>query len=105
MPPLWSTVYRGERIYLADDAALAAWRAEHPEHKGHVNRMKGLGEMDSHELKIVLGPGRTIGQVAVDDPAGLARMADRLFGRKSEPRKQWFLERSGETLALKEGSR
>ena len=28
-----------------------------------------------------------------------------LFGRKSEPRKQWFLERSGETLSLKEGSR
>jgi hypothetical protein len=61
--------------------------------------------MDSHELKLVIGPGRTIGQVAVDDPAGLARMADRLFGRKSEPRKQWFLERSGESLSLKEGSR
>ena len=104
MPPLWSTVYRGERIYLADDAALAAWKAEHPDHKAHVNRMKGLGEMDSHELKLVLGPGRTIGQVAVDDPAGLARIADRLFGRKSEPRKQWFLERSGETLALRDGN-
>jgi len=105
MPPLWSTVYRGERIYLADDAALAAWRAEHPDHRGHVNRMKGLGEMDAKELKLVVGPGRTIGQVAVDDPTSLARLADRLFGKKSEPRKQWFLERSGESLSIKEGSR
>ena len=57
MPPLWSTMLRGERIYLADDAALAAFRAEHPDHRAHVSRMKGLGEMDHQELRLVIGLG------------------------------------------------
>jgi DNA gyrase subunit B len=102
LPPLWSTMLRGERIYLADDAALAVFRAEHPEHKAHVSRMKGLGEMDHQELRLVIGSGRTIGRVVVDDPAGLAKLTERLFGPKSEGRKAWFLERTGETLSIKE---
>jgi DNA gyrase subunit B len=100
MPPLWSTTLRGERIYLADDAALAAFRAEHPDHKAHVSRMKGLGEMDHQELRLVIGSGRTIGRVVVDDPAGLAKLTEKLFGPKSDARKAWFLERTGETLSV-----
>jgi len=100
LPPLWSTMLRGERIYLADDAALTAFRAEHPDHRAHVSRMKGLGEMDHQELRLVIGSGRTIGRVVVDDPAGLAKLTERLFGPRSEGRKAWFLERTGETLDL-----
>ena len=103
MPPLWSTVLRGERIYLADDAALAEFRSVNPTHKAHVGRMKGLGEMDHQELRLVIGSGRTVGRVTVSDPVSLARLADRLFGPKSEARKAWFLDRTGHTLDIAEG--
>jgi DNA gyrase/topoisomerase IV subunit B len=62
--------------------------------------MKGLGEMDHQELRLVIGSGRTIGRVVVDDPAGLAKLTEKLFGPKSEGRKAWFLERTGETLNI-----
>jgi DNA gyrase subunit B len=102
MPPLWSTVLRGERIYFADDLALAAFRAENPTHRGHVGRMKGLGEMDHQELRLVIGSGRTVGRITVSEPLLLAQLADRLFGPKSEGRKAWFLDRTGHSLGIEE---
>jgi DNA gyrase subunit B len=102
MPPLWSTVLRGERIYFADDLALAAFRAENPTHRGHVGRMKGLGEMDHQELRLVIGSGRTVGRITVSEPLLLAQLADRLFGPKSEARKAWFLDRTGHSLGIEE---
>jgi DNA gyrase subunit B len=102
MPPLWSTVLRGEHIYLADDNALAEFRAANPSHKGHVGRMKGLGEMDHRELRMVIGAGRTVGRVMVSDPITLAQLAEKLFGPKSEGRKEWFLERTGHSLSIQD---
>ncbi len=104
MPPLWSTLVRGERIYLADDAALTQFKVDNPGHKGHVGRMKGLGEMDHQELRLVIGSGRTIGRVTVPDPITLARLADRLFGSRSDARKEWFLQRTGHTLDIDENA-
>ena len=100
LPPLWTTVHRGERIYLEDDAAMRSWRAENPTHKAHMGRLKGLGEMDADELRSVMGTDRKIGVVHIEDPANLARLAERLFGPKSELRKAWYLERSGESLTV-----
>ncbi len=100
LPPLWTTVHQGERIYLEDDAAKAAFLAENPKHKAHMGRLKGLGEMDAAELREVIGTGRKIGRVTIDDPAGFAKLAEQLFGSKSELRKTWFLQQSGETLAV-----
>ena len=102
MPPLWSTVFRGDRIYFSDDAALARWRTDNVTHRAHIGRMKGLGEMDHQELRLVIGSGRTVGRVTVSDPVSLARLADRLFGPKSEGRKSWFLDRTGHTLDIEE---
>ena len=45
-PPLYSTEVGKEKIYLKDDAAKAAFLAEHPNHKKEFQRLKGLGEMD-----------------------------------------------------------
>jgi len=100
LPPLWTTVHQGERIYLEDDAAMREWRAENPNHKAHMGRLKGLGEMDAVELRTVMGTDRKIGVVNIDDPANVARLAERLFGPKSELRKTWYLERSGESLSV-----
>ena len=79
---------------------MRAWRAEHPNHKAHMGRLKGLGEMDADELRSVMGSDRKIGVVGIDDPANLARLAERLFGSKSDLRKTWYLERSGESLSV-----
>ena len=65
-----------------------------------MGRLKGLGEMDAAELREVIGTGRKIGRVTIDDPAGFAKLAEQLFGSKSELRKTWFLQQSGETLAV-----
>ncbi len=100
LPPLWTTIHKGERIYLEDDAAMRAWRTENPTHKAHMGRLKGLGEMDAVELRSVMGPNRRIGIVHIEDPAYVARLAERLFGPKSELRRTWYLERSGESLAV-----
>ena len=45
-PPLYSTLVGKEKSYLKDDAAKAAFLAEHPNHKQDFQRLKGLGEMD-----------------------------------------------------------
>ena len=39
------------RSYLKNEAAKAAFLAEHPNHKKEFGRLKGLGEMDWEELK------------------------------------------------------
>jgi hypothetical protein len=53
----------------SSDAALAAFRAEHPDHKAHVSRMKGLGEMDAEELwATTMDPARrTLLQISVEE--------------------------------------
>ncbi len=100
LPPLWTTVHQGERVYLEDDAAMREWREANPSHKAHMGRLKGLGEMDADELRSVMGSDRKIGVVNIDNPANLARLAERLFGPKSDLRKTWYLERSGESLKI-----
>ena len=50
-PPLFSTEVGKEKVYLKDDAAKAAFLAEHPNHKKDFPRLKGLGEMDWDELR------------------------------------------------------
>ena len=50
-PPLYSTEVGKEKVYLKDDAAKAAFLAEHPNHKKEFQRLKGLGEMDWDELQ------------------------------------------------------
>ena len=50
-PPLYSTLVGKEKVYLKDDTAKDAFLAEHPDHRNDFQRLKGLGEMDFHELR------------------------------------------------------
>ena len=77
-PPLYGAkLGKDERAYLKDDAALAAFEAEHVGRKIEVSRFKGLGEMDWQELgDTTMNPAtRTLLQVSVEDAA----IADEIF--------------------------
>ena len=77
-PPLYGAkLGKDERTYLKDEAALAAFEAEHEGRKIEMSRFKGLGEMDWQELgETTMNPAtRTLLQVSVDDAA----IADEIF--------------------------
>ena len=96
VPPLYK-IKRGktERVAYSDeqrDRVSAEMRADNPNAKIEINRFKGLGEMDAHELwDTTMDPEkRTLRRITLDD----ARRADEIFtilmGEQVEPRKEWI---------------
>ncbi len=78
-PPLYRADIGKERNYLKDDAALAAFEAEHPNRKIEVSRFKGLGEMDWQELGATTMDRTTRALLRVSE--GEAAIADDVFSR------------------------
>ncbi|HWC67823.1 MAG TPA: toprim domain-containing protein, partial [Acidimicrobiales bacterium] len=91
-PPLYSTEVGKETLYLKDDAAKAAFLAEHPNHKKDFQRLKGLGEMDAHELRdTTMDPDRrTLLQVSVEEAALADQVTSVLMGDDVELRKHFI---------------
>ena len=91
-PPLFSTLVGKEKIYLKDDGAKARFLADHPNHKNDFNRLKGLGEMDWHELKpTTMDPAtRTLLQVTVEEAALADEITSVLMGDDVESRKNFI---------------
>jgi DNA gyrase subunit B len=91
-PPLYSTVVGKEKVYLKDDAAKAAFLAEHPNHKNEFNRLKGLGEMDPDELgPTTMDPAkRTLLQISVEQAALADEVTAILMGDDVEQRKHFI---------------
>ena len=96
VPPLYK-IKRGktERVAYSDperDKISAEMRADNPNAKIEINRFKGLGEMDAHELwDTTMDPEkRTLRRITLED----ARRADAIFtvlmGEQVEPRKEWI---------------
>ncbi len=91
-PPLYSTLVGKEKIYLKDDAAREAFRAEHPDHKHDFNRLKGLGEMDYAELRdTTMDPGkRSLLQINVEQAATADEVCSILMGDDVELRRHFI---------------
>ena len=91
-PPLYSTLVGKEKIYLKDDAARAQFLAEHPDHKHEFNRLKGLGEMDFHELRdTTMDPEkRSLLQVNVEQAALADEVCSILMGDDVELRRHFI---------------
>src|SRR5207253_904740 len=91
-PPLYSTIVGKEKVYLKDDAAKAAFVAEHPNHKNEFSRLKGLGEMDWEELgETTMDPDkRTLLQVSVEQAAMADTACSVLMGEDVELRKHFI---------------
>ncbi len=96
VPPLYKLT-RGKTVKVAysdeqRDAISAELRGGNPNTKVVINRFKGLGEMDAHELwETTMDPeSRTLRRITLED----ARRADAIFtvlmGEQVEPRKEWI---------------
>ncbi|HUY64032.1 MAG TPA: DNA topoisomerase (ATP-hydrolyzing) subunit B [Acidimicrobiales bacterium] len=91
-PPLYSTLVGKEKVYLKDDAAKAAFLEEHAGHKAEFQRLKGLGEMDFHELRdTTMEPGkRSLLQIAVEQAALADEVCSVLMGDDVDLRRQFI---------------
>ena len=91
-PPLYSTLVGKEKVYLKDDAAKAAFLAEHANHKNDFQRLKGLGEMDFGELRdTTMDRGqRSLLQVAVEQAAIADEVCSVLMGEDVELRRNFI---------------
>lgn len=94
MPPLYKAMPgKGEEEYLYDDAALARYRKTH---KGPftLQRYKGLGEMDAHQLwETTLNPEtRMLKRVEIEDARMASDVTEMLMGTEVPPRRKFIYE-------------
>ncbi len=101
-PPLFSTTIGKEKVYLKDEAARQRFLAERQGHKAEFNRLKGLGEMDWHELggTTMAAAQRTLLQVEIEEAAIADEACSVLMGDDVEQRKQFIVDNAGEIRFL-----
>ena len=99
VPPLYKLT-RGkiQRVAFSDeerDQVSAEMRGDNPNAKVEINRFKGLGEMDSHELwETTMNPEtRTLRRITLEDAVRADEIFTILMGEKVEPRKE-FIEQN-----------
>lgn len=98
VPPLYRINSSKGYKYLKNDEALEKYRAEHPNQKYEVVRMKGLGEMDADETEETLTDpaNRIIKQITVEDDKATSILFEDLMGTGITKRKEFIKEHSKE---------
>ena len=106
VPPLYKLT-RGKttRVAYSDperDKISAEMRGDNPNAKVDINRFKGLGEMDPHELwDTTMNPEtRTLRRITLADAVAADNTFTIRMGEKVEPRKEWIEENAKYALNL-----
>ncbi|MBR3570716.1 MAG: DNA topoisomerase (ATP-hydrolyzing) subunit B [Oscillibacter sp.] len=96
VPPLYKLT-RGKTVRVAysdaeRDRVSAEMRGGNPNVKVEINRFKGLGEMDPHELwETTMDPSkRSLRRITLDDAVRADEVFTILMGEQVEPRKEWI---------------
>jgi DNA gyrase subunit B len=101
-PPLFSTTVGKEKVYLKDEGARQRFLTDRPNHKAEFNRLKGLGEMDWHELggTTMDAAYRTLLQVEIEQAAIADDRCSVLMGDDVEQRKKFIADNAGDVRFL-----
>ena len=96
VPPLFKATWGTNIKYLKDERALTEFRSS-MNRQFELGRMKGLGEMDVHEMEeTVMNPEtRTLKQITMEDAEQVATTFISLMGEAVGPRKA-FIEKYAE---------
>jgi len=98
-PPLFSALVGKTKTYLKDEPALDVFLAGNEGRTPVIQRLKGLGEMDFHELwETTMDPGsRTLLQVSVEQAAIADEVCSVLMGEDVEARRG-FIQQSAKDV-------
>lgn len=99
-PPLYRARKGTRHEWIADDAALEAFRSQHPEGGWEIQRFKGLGEMNPEELwETTMNPEtRTLVRVTYEQGKAVEdhhEVFELLMGKEVPPRRA-FIEANAE---------
>lgn len=94
-PPLFSiSKKRGQKTYFYSEEKLEEYQREHPNDKGHLQRYKGLGEMNAQELsETTMNPDtRLMWQVTIEQSLEASKLFTILMGENVEARRDFIME-------------